>query len=265
MLRSVKSLEGFAIGASDGPIGEVKDFYFDDQAWVVRYIVASTGSWLGGREVLISPYSVGAPGWNAAVLPASITQEQIKNSPSIDTDRPVSRQYERDYLGYYGYPYYWGGAGLWGANYYPVEAWSGRDEEDYDGYLGNLRSPSSEDNSDPHLRSCNAVKGYHILATDGALGHIQGFLVDDTTWSIRYLIANTSNWWVGHQVLVSPEWIKHVNWSESNVTVSLDRESIKAAPVYTDDATLNRDAEANLYKHYGRETYWRTGRARNAA
>ena len=229
MLRSVKSLEGFAIGATDGDI------------------------------------SVGAPGWNAAVLPASITQEQIKNSPSIDTDRPVSRQYERDYLGYYGYPYYWGGAGLWGANYYPVEAWSGRDEEDYDGYLGNLRSPSSEDNSDPHLRSCNAVKGYHIQAKDGEIGHVQGFLIDDSTWSIRYLIVNTSNWWMGHQVLLSPEWIEDVSWRESIVTIDLDRETIKAAPAYDPDASLEREAEGTIYGHYGRQRYWDTPRDRAVA
>lgn len=265
MLRNVKSLEGFSIGATDGTIGKVKDFYFDDQAWVVRYVVASTGSWLDGRDVLLSPYSVGAPGWAAAVLPVSITKDQIKNSPSIDTDKPVSRQYERDYLGYYGYPYYWGGAGLWGANYYPANDWSGRDEEDYDGYQGYLTTPSTEDSGDPHLRSCNAVKGYHTLATDGSLGHVQGFLVDDATWSIRYLIVNTSNWWMGHEVLISPEWIERVNWSESTVTVSLNRESIKKAPVYNGDATVDRDAEGILYKYYGRQAYWRTGRARDAA
>ena len=125
MLRSVKSLEGFAIGATDGTIGKVKDFYFDDQAWVIRYIVVDTSEWLGGRKVLVSPYAINQPGWTNGELAATVTKEQIKNSPSIDSDRPVSRQYERGYLGYYGYPYYWGGPNLWGDNYYPGTAWAG--------------------------------------------------------------------------------------------------------------------------------------------
>jgi hypothetical protein len=134
MLRSVKSLEDFAIGATDGTFGDVKNFYFDDEAWVIRYLVVDTSAWLGGREVLISPYSIGQPSWAGKVLPATISKQQIKESPSINSDKPVSRQYERTYLGYYGYPYYWGGAGLWGANYYPGSYLTGLDARDYDGY-----------------------------------------------------------------------------------------------------------------------------------
>ena len=97
----------------------MKDFYFDDLAWVVRYLVVETGSWLSSRKVLISPIAIGHPDWAERVLPVSITKEQVKNSPDIDTDKPVSRQHEMQYLGYYGYPSYWGGAGLWGSGAYP--------------------------------------------------------------------------------------------------------------------------------------------------
>jgi len=115
MLRSVNDLDGFKVGAADGHIGKVKDCYFDDEAWVIRYVVVDTSAWLGGREVLISPYSIGPPDWSRLILPVSLTKEQIKNSPSIDTDQPISRQYERSHLGYYGYPYYWGGHRVCGA------------------------------------------------------------------------------------------------------------------------------------------------------
>jgi hypothetical protein len=138
MLRSVKSLEGFAIGATDGTFGKVNDIYFDDEAWVVRYLVVDTGTWLGGRDVLISPYSIGQPDWAGSVLPATISKQQIKDSPSLVTDKPVSRQYERSYLGYYGYPYYWGGMGLWGGGYYPGTYMTGMNEERYNGYQGYL-------------------------------------------------------------------------------------------------------------------------------
>ena len=260
MLRSVKSLEGFAIGATDGTFGEVENFYFDDEAWVVRYIVVDTSTWLGGRDVLISPYSISHPDWASNVLPATISKQQIKDSQGIDSDKPVSRQYENSYLGYYGYPYYWGGTGLWGGDYYPGTYLTGMDAQDYDGYRGYLKAPSADD-GDPHLRSCNAVKGYHIRATDGEIGHVQGFLVDDSTWSIRYMIVNTSNWWIGHQVVVSPEWIQQVSWAGSRGDVSVDRQVIKDAPVYDEDAPFNREDELGLYGHYGRKPYWRDQRA----
>jgi hypothetical protein len=248
-------LEGFAVGATDGMFGKVRNFYFDDQAWVIRYLVVDTSTWLGGRDVLISPYSLSQPNWAGSVLPATITKQQIKDSPNIDSDKPVSRQYERSYLGYYGYPYYWGGTGLWGGNYYPGSYLSGMDGRDYEGYQGYLGAPTDDD-GDPHLRSCNAVKGYHIKASDGEIGHVQGFLVDDLTWSIRYMIVNTSNWWMGHKVLVSPEWIENVSWAGSYVDISLDRKAVKDAPVYDEDAAFGREKELEIYNHYGRKAYW---------
>jgi hypothetical protein len=259
MLRSVKSLEGFAIGATDGIFGKVKDFYFDDEAWVVRYLVVDTSAWLAGRNVLVSPYSINQPNWAGSVLPATISKQQIKDSPGTDTDKPVSRQYEKSYLGFYGYPYYWGGTGLWGGSYYPGPYSNRLPADDYDGYQGYLGAPSADD-GDPHLRSCNAVKGYHIKASDGELGHVQGFLVDDLTWSIRYMIVNTSNWWVGHKVLISPEWIQNVGWDNSVVDVSLDREAIKTAPAYDEDGPFDREDEFAIYDHYGRRPYWRNKR-----
>ena len=259
MLRSVKSLEGNTLGATDGTIGKLKDFYFDDEAWVIRYAVVDTSTWLGGRKVLVSPFAIREPSTVVGTLPVSVTREQIRNSPSIDTDKPISRQYEKTYLGYYDYPYYWGGFGLWGDYNYPGTLSDGLIESRYRGYL---HSPSAEDSgSDPHLRSCNAVKGYHILASDGEIGHVQGFVLDDHSWAIRYLVVNTSNWWIGHEVLVSPEWIQDVSWSESKVTVGLSRQSIKDAPVYDEDAPLDRDVELGLYQHYERDAYWQNDRA----
>jgi hypothetical protein len=261
MLRSVKTLESFAIGATDGAIGKVKDFYFDDQAWTIRYVVVDTGSWLGGREVLISPYGIGTPDWSSRILPVKHSKEQIRNSPGIDSDKPISRQYERSYLGYYGYPFYWGGTGLWGDDEYPGTMLTGTGGSAYRGYL---KAPSDH-KGDPHLRSCEAVKGYHMHASDGDIGHIQGFVLDDYTWSIRYLVVNTSNWWADHEVLVSPEWIRDISWPESTIITNLNREAIKSSPAYHGTAELNRDAEVLIYNHYDREGYWLEKGTRAAA
>jgi len=245
MLRSVKSLEGFAIGATDGAIGKVKDFYFDDEAWVVRYVVVNTSAWLGDREVLISPQAIGEAGFGAEILPVNVTKEQVKKSPGIDTNRPISRQFEKNFLGYYGYPYYWSGAASWGEGKYPGTLLTGVGPSAIPAYLGYLRAPSEHaGHEDAHLRSCQAVKGYHVHAKDGEVGHIEGMIIDDRSWSIRYLVVNTSNWWIGHQVLVSPERIQYVSWVDSQVGMDLDRRSIQDAPKYEGNVTLDRAAVA---------------------
>jgi hypothetical protein len=265
MLRTMRDLEDYAIGATDGTIGHVKDFYFDDKAWVIRYLVVDTGTWLSSRKVLISPFAVGLPNWPEKLLPVSITKEQVKNSPDIDTDKPVSRQSERQYLGYYGYPIYWGGAGLWGEGLYPsmmmpsyanVNAASRAVQSAAE----NTRLQAEEarhQKDDPHLRSCKSVVDHHIEATDGDIGHVQGFLVDEATWAIRYMIVNTSNWWLGHQVLVSPHWIANVRWPDATVTVKLNRQQVKDAPAYDPEAQVDRKQEMDIHKHYGRPGYWK--------
>jgi hypothetical protein len=116
MLRRLNDLEGYPIEATNGAIGQVTDFLFDDESWVVRYLVVQTGEWLSNRSVLISPIAIGQPACSYRTLRVPMTTDQVRNSPDVDTDKPVSRQYELGYFGYYGYyPYYWGDSGLWGA------------------------------------------------------------------------------------------------------------------------------------------------------
>ncbi len=264
MLRNLKDLEHYPLSATDGEIGHVKDFYFEDDAWVVRYLVVDAGSWLSSRKVLISPISVHHPDWLARTLPLSISKEQVRNSPDFDSDMPVSRQNEVDVLDHYGYPTYWDGGGMWGGGLYPYALAPGfagygvdrvEREREQETYLRDERARHRND--DPHLRSCNAVTGYHIHATDGEIGHVSGFLVDDETWAIRYLLIDTSNWWVGHKVLIAPPWIKHVHWSDKTVDVDLSRDAIQKAPTYDPQRDWSRDQDLSLYRHYGRSSaYW---------
>jgi hypothetical protein len=252
MLRNVKDLRGYAIRATDGVIGKVDDFYFDDQDWGIRYLVVETGSWLSGRKVLISPIALGHAGWMGRQLPVALTRAQVERSPNIDTRKPVSRQHEAQYFGYYGYPYYWGGAGLWGMGAYPGSLTTqGRIEEHL---KAQADAPGVPD--DCHLRSTNAVIGNHISATDGEIGHLEDLLVDDYSWAIRYLVVNTSNWWGGHRVLVAPGWIEDVSWSEAKVSVDLTRQAIKDAPAYESAVELDRQREQAIYEHYDRPGYW---------
>jgi hypothetical protein len=277
MLLSVAELKKYTIGATDGTIGSVEDCYFDDEAWVVRYLVVKAGAWLVGREVLISPLSVGDSDSEKRVLHVSISKEQVKNSPSIDSQKPVSRQYEMGYSAYYGYPYYWSGAGLWGGGTYPGAILTGAGLGSGGSDSGDTKAQEKNEdvtysqkaqrrsNGDQHLRSCEAVKGYHIHATDGEIGHVDGFLVDERTWAIQYLIVNTSNWWLGHQVLIAPAWFEDVSWVYSKVTTSLTRQEVKNAPAYDSLLALNRGDEEDIYRHYQRKGYWHDQNGREAA
>ena len=262
MLRSAKDLEGYAVQATDGLIGHVKDVYFDDQQWVARYFVVETGHWLSSRKVLISPLAIGRPDWTGSLLPVSINQEQVKNSPDIDTDKPVSRQHESRHLGYYGYPNYWGwGGGLWGSGAYPGEmlanvGYGGCYADYLEGQPAQDPAQAEAEHGDHHLRSCNAVMKYQIQATDGDIGHVVRLLVDEDTWAVRYMVVETGSWWVGHQVLIAPQWIQEVRWSDSTVAVALTRQAVKDAPWYDAAVPLSREYEMDLYRHHGRGGYW---------
>ena len=253
MLRNVRHLRGYAILATDGPIGEVEDLYFDDDRWAIRYLVVDTGSWLPGRKVLISPHAVGRPDWMAQQLPVSLTKAQVDGSPDVDTRGPVSRQYETDYLRYYGYPHYWGGAGLWGMGAYPGDLTT---EGSFEEAMRATQVSATPTSGDSRLRSCRVLTGYHIHATDGDIGHVKDLLVEDRTWAIRYLIVDTSNWWVGHDVLVSPQWIEAVSWPDAKVSVDLTRQAVKDSPPYNAAAHLDREQEQAMHEHYGRPGYW---------
>jgi uncharacterized protein YrrD len=245
MLSKAKTLKGYKLESLNGEIGKVKEFYFDDRHWAIRYLVADTGNWLTGRQVLISPYALVSVVKEQHHIEVNLTKKQIEDSPSLNSDQPVSRQFEESYYGYYAWPKYWDGPYMWGA--YP--------------YLIRDSKKQRETNQgakawDPHLRGTHAVRGYHIQATDGEIGHVDDFIIDDETWAIRYLIIDTQNWWPGKKVLVSPQWIERVSWTESKVFVNLPLEDIKQSPEYTEESLLTRDYEAGLHRHYNRTGYW---------
>jgi uncharacterized protein YrrD len=264
MLRNLKELQGYSLRATDGDIGTVKDFCFDDDRWVVRYLVVETGTWLASRKVLISPVSLGLLNHDDRVVAVKISREQVRRSPDIDTDKPVSRQHELDYLGYYGYPAYWDSVGIWGAGAMPglmlpeaglAAPLSGAAVLVADHALAAEQALKHRDD-DPHLRSCKSVIGHHIKAQDGEIGHVQGFIVDEDSWQIRYLVIDTSNWWMGHQVLLAPPWIQEVSWAERSVSVAMTRNAIQNSPEWDPSMPPDRIQEAATYKHYDRTGYW---------
>ncbi len=210
------------MGATDGDIGKVEDFYFDDETWTVRYLIVKTGSWLLGRKVLISTHALSASPREAGTFPVGLTMDQVRLSPDIDTEKPVSRRQEEQLSQYYPWTSYWG------PGYYPGGVV---------GIMGATPRLTSRvvwetDNAkvspeEQHLRSTRQVTGYHIYASDGEIGHVSDFILDDETWQLSYLIVDTHNWLGGKKVLVAVNHIKLVQWEDANVVVDITVDAIK--------------------------------------
>lgn len=245
MLRSLHSLLGFTISATDGDVGEVHDFLFDDTTWGIRYGVVTTGDWLVGRKVLLSPLSFSGPAWDLKKIRVDLSREKVKNSPDVDTDMPVSRQQRMLLDGYYG----WSAALMPGGTSAPLIPTPIHEAEEAE--LAALKHVS-----DPHLRSVREVIGYHIEAGDGQVGHVEDFLVDDVQWSISYIIVDTGHWLPGRKVLVSPKWATGIRWDLRRVVLDLTRDTIRTGPAYDPAIPVDSDYEARLHRHYrGQDTH----------
>lgn len=262
MLIVGSALKGYTIEASDGRIGTVRTFLFDDRTWKIRWLAADTGAWLTGRQVLIHPSAIGQPDHEGQHLPVHLTKAQVEASPDFLQDQPVTMQMQSHLYGYYGWDPLWGpdfyGAGMTGletsglgisgvgmgggfGTSYPAGAHA---------MEADTMQRGSED-GDPHLRSMTAVRGYHIHAADGSIGHVENFLLDDATWAIRYLIVDTRNWWPGARVLVSPYAVTSIEWGKNQIRLNVSRDQVKTSPPWDPVAVMDQMYERRLHGHYG--------------
>ena len=244
MLRRFSELELYRIHATDGEIGRVEEFYFEDRFWRIRYFVVDIGTWLHRKKVLISPNAMKGVDTTNKAINTGFTTKQVQQSDDIRTHRPVALRQSRDYFLYLGWPYY-----------------LGLNASGQTGAASKENEPSFQRVTDENLRSSRVVGHYHIMAVDGEIGHIEDFVVDDETWTIRYAVADTGNWRSGKKVLMASEWILWVSWAESNAYVGLTRQLIATAPEYDSEKPLTREFEIEIYDHYRRLPYWEHRRA----
>lgn len=248
MLHHIKSLTGFTIGATDGELGKVEEFYFDDESWTARYMVVKTGGWLFGKKVLVSPVALGEPDLQHKIFPVRLSTDQIKHSPDIDTEKPVSRQQEIELHRHYEWPYhdtagigFYGGIGLTGMIDSRVPF-----EESIVGHA------EEQQKLDPHLRGTQEISGYQIHASDGSFGDVYDYVIDDQSWKIKYLIIDTGDWLPGKKVLISPQWIDKIDWAESAVYVDLSIEAIKNSPEFDPTQPIGEGYENTLFTYYSK-------------
>ncbi|OGR79696.1 MAG: hypothetical protein A2X32_13530 [Elusimicrobia bacterium GWC2_64_44] len=258
MLRNINSITGYAIHATDGDLGEVDEFYFDDRNWEIRYLVVRTGGWLDRRKVLISTAALKRePDLRARAMPVNLTREQVRNSPDIDTDKTVTRAHEIELHEHYAWPLYWGeGFYAGGGMMLPPS-----DEEAERKRNAGKERPAA----DSHLQSTRAVTGYRLHAADGQIGRVEDYIVDDRKWAIRYLVADTGAWLPGRKVLVSPHWIERVDWQTAEVFLDLTRLAIEGSPQFDPSVPVSEDYESELYDHYGRPKLEQAGQREHAA
>lgn len=258
MLWDASAISGYAVSASDGKIGTISDLLFDDTNWLVRWLVVETGNWLFGRKVLLPSSALASLNAERKECSIKLTIQQIKDSPDVDTDRPVSRQMETSVYGHYGYRPYWnsgygftGGIGYMGGYGYmgglggaiPISPESQRREEEI--------ADDHRNHDDVHLRSVAEVTSYHLHASDGEIGHVETFLIEDTDWAIRYLVIDTKNWWPAKKVLISPLSILEISWSDNLVNLNVDRERIKEGPAYDESTTVDQAYDEKFLTYYG--------------
>lgn len=242
MLWSIKSLRGYTIKAVDGEIGKTEDFFIDDQQWILSYVVVNTGAWLVGRKVLLSPIAFHQPEWTSHCFPIELTKEQVKNSPDVDLEQPISRQHQEELHNYYDWPYYWAmRRSLHPEPIPPVSSPASSNPQ--------LHAQKARNS---HLRSTQEVIGYHIQTTDGDLGHIEDFIVEDELWLIRYVAINTNNWGMGKKYLVSPTNIQHLVWDKKKVYLTLSTQQVQEGLEYNPAEPVNRQHEIRFYDYYGR-------------
>lgn len=238
-MRSASELMRYGIRASDGHLGDVHDLYLDDETWMVRYVVVDAGDLLSHRPVLVPPVTVLSVDKSHPVLEVGLKIEQVRNSPHIDRDSPVSRQQEKAYSDYYGIPYYWLSRGAaWASPVHP----QGED----------LAADPAADMGDPHLRSAKELLRYDVQAVDAGVGAVQDLLVDVDSWELRYLVVDTRRWWPGGHVLIAPEWVRSISWAERTVSLDLTSDAVKDAPEWDPASPPERKYEARLYAHFGK-------------
>ncbi len=251
MLVAGSAFVGYDIEATDGRIGTVKTFLFNDRTWKISWLVVDTGGWLTGRRVLIHPSAIGRPDHGWRKLPVMLTKARIKDSPDLLDDRPVSMQMENHLYDYYGWDR------CWGPNYFPL------------GPLAPLSPPpraygneqiegailADESSGDPHLRSMTEITGYHLHATDGQIGHIENVLLDDADWTIRYLIVDTRDWWPGAHVLLAPFAVQEIDWSDHAVRLGVSRAQVRSSPPWDPLAEIDHGYLHGLHNHYGWSGY----------
>ncbi len=234
MQLNINSLLGFSLSATDGEVGKVEEIYFDDRNWAIRYLVVKTGHWFSGRKVLISPLAFDRSKWDGRTFPVNLTKDQILNSPDIDTDRPLSLQHTRSLNEYYQWqPYMDNGF------YAPVH----RDTPELT-EKPPINCPSADNF---HLRSTRETRGFRIHAKDGEIGLVSGFIVNDESWKIVYLVVVAKNTFRDQKILISVQDISKIKWTESKIYLDISVKAVEQSKTFDGSTVIDHEMVSTIF------------------
>lgn len=217
MLRTLDSIHGYRVTAQSQRIGDVVDAYFDDGRWKVRYIVAETTDRSSRQALWFAPDLADSPDDEHRELRVGFTAGQIEEMAVTDPETRDADPSRRRLHDERGWPRYWI-APILGRGAEPVAFTTPE----------GAGSEPVELEADPHLRSVSEVGGYAIVATDGSAGRVSGFLCDDASWEIRYLLG-TDGSGAGGDLFIDPARIGSVDREHSVVRVDLSVDAIREA------------------------------------
>ena len=209
MLHYLETLTGSSVIAMDGEMGSVSDFLFDDQSWMIRYLAVDVGSWLSRRAVLLAITALEQPDWSKKTFRVNLMKEQVRNSPDVDTEKPVSRQQEIAMREYFGWRTDWADSEFGSFSSLPAG-----------------REYPVHTKEDSHLRSVWQLTGYEVWATDSEIGRLEGFIVDDASWHLGYLDVKAGDWLHSRSMLVPTSSVASVSWADHRVNLQQTRERI---------------------------------------
>jgi uncharacterized protein YrrD len=207
MLHDLETLIGSSVFATDGEIGSVRNFLFDDRSWKIRYLVVEVGRWLDRREVVLAVASVEPPDWEKRSFHVKCTKEQVRNSPDVNTEKPVTLQQEIAMLEYYDVLAYWLDSGFAIETSMPAGT-------DY----------GVSPREDRDLRSALDLRGYEVWATDGEIGRLDGLIMDEASWYLGYMSVKAGGWLHSRSVLIPTRRVKSVSWANRRVSLQEAKE-----------------------------------------
>lgn len=255
MLFNVNDLLGFRVCAGDAPVAVLRDLLFDEHSSSVRYLVTDPEAWLATGQVLIAPAALTAVQSDAGRLETSLWKERFAASPSLAGGTDLSRPHEERLHEHHGWTPYWRAAGTVGLAPYWGAAGTVPAQEPPSSAAPEPDAPAA-DAAESRLRSARDVIGFYIEALDGDIGHVDDLVLDLERWVIRYLVVDTRNWLPGRRVVVSPAWLRRIDWGSRSVVLDLDQERIRHSPAYDRARLLDRTFEEDLHRHAGRPGYW---------
>lgn len=257
MLRSVKSLKNYSLAAKDGHIGHLLTLYFDDQNWSVKYLVVDTGNWLPGKKILLTSNVVGEPDWADKSIFVSLTKNQILTSPTLDTNIPVSEQHKKHENIFQGAMHFFIHNETQKQKSFAEELRIETDVPEMGAEILDIKHDEVHGKSfDPHLRSCQRIKGYHIQTLDKELGHIEDFIIDDETWEIKQIVVATKNWVPGRMVMCPPDLVTQIDCEVSKICLNITAADLYHLPEFDVHLPANKVMETRFYDYAGKPMYW---------